>query len=577
VLIKKLEILQELAKDIVLKEKSKYKYATPDYDAQKVATQKLTPPPEQKENISKPKPNSDHAQKTKFNGLDKVNQNVESTSDIFKSVALIVDVKVDSLLYECLSSKQILQDLRSNLKEFNAEIVMQPKVLIRCLNPTAGQACDSVIWTKLVQSIVNDFEKNRLREKLIAIPAQLRQEKEIGDLRNHAQRFADANSSVRYEISKANDSVRCVGYTKVVDSFNVDIRAKFNNLDNNIKDRIRRKLDLVISKKSNLLHYEILSGFNGIYFKDFAASLAKCEADIEKLKNENGFTVKCTNQRQNNNERFVTEWRQNLNDLMVRFFSKFSRKKYKLTQKRGEINLNGLEINTTLFKMTWTDDFNVELLGIASEIDKAINKIMPLNVIKPDQEHEKASSSSSSSLSSKTISKPDSTESFASTLASSTAGSVKTKENTEFVNELNKNSQSSQETFLISDLKWFQTQILFEKKYFQYVTETFKDLSVLLDEGLTRMFFTCKKRQEIELAKKLAFDILGQIMGVEIVCDEKTLKRMSASEKKFNSVFKQKGLCCVVDTKSSTDKYTIYATTIEEIEACKKLIPHIGY
>lgn len=157
-----------------------------------------------------------------------------------------------------------------------------------------------------------------------------------------------------------------------------------------------------------------------------------------------------------------------------------------------------------------------------------------------------------------------------STFTSTLANSVNTKEASEFVNEL-KNSQN-QETFLISDLKWFQTRILFEKKYFQFVTETFKSMNVLLDTQLTRMFFTGNNKQEIDEAKQLAFEILGQIMGAEMECDAETLKRMTEKENIFNSVFKQKGICCVVDTKSSDTKYTIYATTLEEIEMCKNLL-----
>ena len=177
-----------------------------------------------------------------------------------------------------------------------------------------------------------------------------------------------------------------------------------------------------------------------------------------------------------------------------------------------------------------------------------------------------ASNVTSSKSSSKKI-PVDSSSSFAATLE---ANSVKTKEENEFVTELKKSQ--NQETFLISDLKWFQTRILFEKKYFQFVTETFKNMSVLLDTQLTRMFFTGSNKQEIDEAKQLAFEILGQIMGAEMECDADTLKRMTANENAFNSVLKQNGICCVVDTKSSDKKYTIYATTLEEIEACKNLL-----
>ena len=272
----------------------------------------------------------------------------------------------------------------------------------------------------------------------------------------------------------------------------------------------------------------------------------------------------------------MSEWRKTINDLITRYFANFASQKFKLTVKRSEINLNGLQVDTSLLKINWLDESTVELVGMRSEIDKCIKQIMPLGVIKTDANEKKAAPSAANAMptstkKSTTKSPNPPLDSFGSTLS----GSVKSKENNDFDTEL-KNSQN-QENFLISDLKWFQTRILFEKKYFQYVAETFKDLSVLLDTQLTRLFFTGPKKQEIELAKKLAFEILDQIMGAEMDCDEETLKKMTANENSYSNLLKKNGLCCVVDTKSSTDKYTIYATTLEEIDACKNLLLQIEF
>ena len=250
-----------------------------------------------------------------------------------------------------------------------------------------------------------------------------------------------------------------------------------------------------------------------------------------------------------------------MNDFITRYFSKFARQKFTLNTTRSALDSSDLHIDPSRIQTNWLDENTVELVGETSEIEQAMRRIAPLNQIVANNADKKSSSSSSSSQ-----------ETFASTLSQSTAGSVKTKENSEFATELTKKSQLSQETFLISDLKWFQTRILFEKKYFQYVTETFKNVSVLLDTQLTRMFFTASKKQEIDTAKQLAFDILGQIMGAEIECDEETLRQMTANEASLSSRLKQAGLCCVVDTKSSARMYTIYATTLEEIEACKNML-----
>ena len=199
-----------------------------------------------------------------FNGQDKVNQNGGSSNytDIFKTLALIVEIKSESLLYAAIvKSKQVLNDLKSELKSMNAELVMEPKVLIRHV----GHAVEQVSWTNQIQLLLKDYEVSRLKEKTISIPSHLRNEKEMNDLKNHMKRFAETNNSLRYEVN-GSECVKVVGYIKVVDLFYSDVKSKFNNLDNNIRDRIRRKLDLSINKKSNSDQFQILSGFKGLYF-----------------------------------------------------------------------------------------------------------------------------------------------------------------------------------------------------------------------------------------------------------------------------------------------------------------------
>ncbi len=231
-----------------------------------------------------------------------MNQNIEParSSNLFKSAALIVDLKVGSLVLDVISkSKHIYNDFRSNLKELNAELVTEPKLFIRCVSNNQE---DSIEWTRKINYLLDDYEKNLLKEKLIPIPANLRNEKELIDLKNHIKRFFDGNSSLKYEV-KGNDLVRCIGYAKAVELFVSDVRAKFSNLDNNIKDRIRRKLDLTLSKKSNAVEFDVLNSFNGTYLKDFSVFLLKYEASIEKLKNDL-FAIKCTaNAKKTQNER----------------------------------------------------------------------------------------------------------------------------------------------------------------------------------------------------------------------------------------------------------------------------------
>ena len=109
-----------------------------------------------------------------------------------------------------------------------------------------------------------------------------------------------------------------------------------------------------------------------------------------------------------------------------------------------------------------------------------------------------------------------------------------------------------------------------------FVTEAYKELSVLVDTQLTRIFYTGKKK-DIDEAKKLAFDILDQILGTEMESNLALNEKLIENEQKLNALIKTNGLCCIVDAKTNTDKYTIYATTYEDIERCRTLLSGIHF
>lgn len=134
----------------------------------------------------------------------------------------------------------------------------------------------------------------------------------------------------------------------------------------------------------------------------------------------------------------------------------------------------------------------------------------------------------------------------------------------------------AEETFQISDLKWFQTRMLFERKYFQFVSETYTKLAVMIDTNLTRIWYR-GSRQDIDEAKSLAFDILDKILGTEVEAEQSVLARMTEREPELESIIKQNGLSCIVDSKSDTTKFTIYGTTAEEIGKCKFILSEINF
>jgi hypothetical protein len=453
-------------------------------------------------------------------------------------------IKSNSLLeLSLLNCKQIFSDFKSNLKNLNSDL-SQSNGKFYIIN------IDQENRAK-IESNMAEFEKNNLKQKEIIIPIILRRQKEITDLEKHLSRLFAADRSVKYKIVD-QDRVTVYGYAKQVDRVNHEIRSKFSNLENNQKDRIKTKLNIKLADKKKNFQSVVFKIFNGVYLKELADILPKHNAKLEKINEASGYRVVCTitDQKRLTNETYVQNWRSNMDSLINNYFSKFET--IRIQTDKNLFDSSG--ISSDLVDLYWLDNNQCDITGLKSEIKKILSAI-------PN-----ASINNSNSIINDQLAKP--------IKATTKEEMVKLpKSNSKPVNG---DATSKKETFIINDLKWFQTRILFEKKYFQYVSETFKDLVVLLDTDLTKMFFTgCMK--DIDLAKKLAFDILDLIIGAQIECSEAELSKMSQNENECINLIKKNNLCCVLDLKSDKDRYTIYGISMEQIEKCKDLMSEMKF
>ena len=316
-----------------------------------------------------------------------------------------------------------------------------------------------------------------------------------------------------------------------------NINSKLNSLDSGMKERIRKCLDVKLELgKMPLL--AVLSHSNGFYLKEFSNQLARLEATVDLLNTKlTKLSIRCTmGKHKLLNEQAVSLWRKNVDTFLGSYFGKFKIQRVPVQLKQTELSELGLGENVNV---VWIDETTIELSGLITQVDSAISRLnqKPLPIKTGNQ-----------------------------------IGAVGIKPVI---------AASAEETFLISDLKWFQTRMLFEKKYFQFVTETFKDLAVMVDTNLSRIFYTGKKK-DIEDAKKLAFDILDQILGAEVeVASQGTLLKIADNENSLAALFKQRGICCIIDTKQEAHKskcsYAIYATSYQEIEQCKLILAQVKF
>lgn len=459
---------------------------------------------------------------------------VESTDSYW---SIPIDRQNYSLIYECISNcGQILTDLKGQLSAMNFVLAQTDNKLFHV---KGGFLPDDQLVTELVTKLkcyLTDYEESNLAKVKLEIPRLIRTPKEMSDLKNHIKRFFTANAAIAMcEVSKQNDTVTIYGYRKVVQSIESKTVAKFRNLENNIHDRIRKKCEVKISAKKK--EYTVLAKFQSVYFGEFAAGLEKLHAAIQKPSQANNqtFLIKCTlSDEKIQSEQAVKSWNEKLKNYMTTFFNRFNQQKIQINSDHKLSELKAAKFDPKLVNISYLTKFDVEITGIKSEVERVVKLCM-------------ASNTSNNKLANNSPS------------------------NHSIRSDSDKSSSTAEDKFLIKDLKWFQTRILFEKKYFQYINESFKELKVLLDTQLTRVFFTGNPK-DIELAKNLAFDILNQIMGCEFECSAEKLAALSLNETSIQNEIKQNGVCCVVDTKSSTDRYTVYATSLDEIEKCKAIL-----
>ena len=488
------------------------------YGTKKALTKKLEHLPELLKSISDP-------------------QIIQSSKVISSQPVFFVEISNKRLIAAVLPyCKEIFNDFQIKLLNLNGELVEQAsnqnssyKIQYLQSNP------DQIKWTESITNLLDEFEKKQLMQKKIMIPVHLRRPKVIDELLKHLNLFFKLPlQNLHYKMNA--DSVQAVGYSSFIKLFVENINSKLNSLDNGMKERIRKCLDVKLELgKMPLL--AVLSHSNGFFLKEFSNQLARLEATVDLLNTKlTKLSIRCTmGKHKLLNEQAVSLWRKNVDTFLGSYFGKFKIQRVPVQLKQTEIDELGLSEHVNV---VWIDQTTIELSGLITEVDLAIGRLnqKPLPIRNANQ-----------------------------------MGAVGIKPVV---------AASAEETFLISDLKWFQTRMLFEKKYFQFLTETFKDLAVMVDTNLSRIFYTGRKK-DIDDAKKLAFDILDQILGAEVEATQGTLLKMVDNENSLAALLKQRGICCIIDTKQNAHKnkssYAIYATSYQEIEQCKLILAEVNF
>lgn len=229
--------------------------------------------------------------------------------------------------------------------------------------------CESKDRPNFVQ-LLAEFE-NKLKKKTMEIPSEIRHPKELNDLKSHLNKCISENTfTVIYEFSKFNDTVTLTGYSRVIEKVEESVLAKFKNLDNNIKDRIKTKLDVKIH--SNQKEFSVLAYFKPVQI-EFGASLFKFNATLET--NVKFYKINCALDTATlKNEQAINIWREKINAHIQNYFARFKQTRLKLIDEKGYIR--AMEINSLIdankVNLSFIGKTEIEITGLLDEVEKVL-------------------------------------------------------------------------------------------------------------------------------------------------------------------------------------------------------------
>jgi len=373
-----------------------------------------------------------------------------------------IELAIDSLLNKVLiGMPQIFYDFKNSLKDHNADLLKQEKqIVIRCL--TNETTANNVSWTNKINVLIDDYEKNRLRHKKISIPPNLRRQKEVDDLKRHCEHFFSKEKTLKFELIFFESTITAYGYQAQVKQFTDNIQSKFNNLDNNIKDRIRRKLDVKLEPTRIPMLHILTDTPTGYHFNEFNSQLVRLDAAAELLaplmptnmqkNNMILIRIKCNlNQTKQQNEQLVEQWRSKIDSFILNYFSMFVTKRQKVVG----IKINSLKQLDEKVKLTWLDSDTIELTGIKADVERVTNELVNKN---KNSRSKSNSVSSTSSSSNKENSAPKTNKT---NIVNNPTSAVQVKQQqqqqqNEPAEQIQINRDDKiEETFVIKDLNWY--------------------------------------------------------------------------------------------------------------------------
>ena len=278
-----------------------------------------------------------------------------------------------------LACREVSDDFRQDLQQVNGELVIETesKMYVRKLLKQDY----ALFWKQNVEFLIRDYEMTRLREALIEIPAEVTGQKEMNALAAHLDHyFGKINGqTLKYEVIRDESHVLNVfGYGFDVAKLVKNVEIKLAGLQVNKQARVKQLSEYRLLENADKNEYQSLANFTEVYLREFSLVLrAKHNASIERFTaaNQQGFCVKYLGS--NVDEDYLADWRQGLEEYAQSFFSRFKRHTLSTKHARSKVESH---VNSNLVMLEWRDEFNVEIFGLQSEVDRVVDVLGKLKV-----------------------------------------------------------------------------------------------------------------------------------------------------------------------------------------------------
>lgn len=298
-----------------------------------------------------------------------------------------LNVTYPILAKSVLNCAKILNDFKSDLKTVDADLYESDSGL-----------CVKYGSSDQLSNFLSNYERNLLREEVIALSEQFSQEDAmsqllkqilnetgINDLKQIMTVFYKSDKVVQVELSQANE-FEVYGYAKAVTGFKEYILKQIDKTLHKLARQDELKLEFKVKLPSELSE-ALFQYFDGIYLNDLVKRLESLRAFATHDVDNSSLLIGCldkkvvqANKKKKNAQvsREITEWRSCLDEFFGVYVDRmrFAREILDTPFKRVDSRADEFMYDKNSLDLKWIADMQVEVFGLCAEIQKLKQRLL---------------------------------------------------------------------------------------------------------------------------------------------------------------------------------------------------------